>query len=47
MEEFELKDIILCLVWRGWNEVKGDEYFEVYYVWLVEKLDNNCVCILI
>ncbi|GAA9989070.1 hypothetical protein VN1001_14710 [Helicobacter pylori] len=46
VEEFELKDTILRLAWRGWNETKGDEYLEVYHAWLVEKLDNNRVRIL-
>lgn len=46
VEEFELKDAILRLAWRGWNEAKGDEYLEVYHAWLVEKLDNDRVRIL-
>ncbi len=46
VEEFELKDTILRLAWRGWNEAKGDEYLEVYHAWLVEKLDNDRVRIL-
>ncbi|GHR59457.1 hypothetical protein VN0511_15380 [Helicobacter pylori] len=46
VEEFELKDTILRLAWRGWNEAKGDEYLEVYHAWLVEKLENNRVRIL-
>ncbi len=46
VEEFELKDTILRLAWRGWNEAKGDEYLEAYHAWLVEKLDNDRVRIL-
>lgn len=46
VEEFELKDAILRLAWRGWNEAKGDEYLEAYHAWLVEKLDNHRVRIL-
>ncbi|MGL2803144.1 SRPBCC domain-containing protein [Helicobacter pylori] len=33
VEEFELKDTILRLAWRGWNEAKGDEYLEAYHAW--------------
>ncbi|KEY39767.1 polyketide cyclase [Helicobacter pylori] len=46
VEEFELKDTILRLAWRGWNEAKGDEYLEAYHAWIVEKLDNDRVRIL-
>ncbi|GAA7280428.1 hypothetical protein HpCK40_13830 [Helicobacter pylori] len=46
VEEFELKDTILRLAWRGWNEAKGDGYLETYHAWLVEKLDHNRVRIL-
>ncbi|GAA7664857.1 hypothetical protein HpMMM63_15150 [Helicobacter pylori] len=46
VEEFELKDTILRLAWRGWNEAKGDGYLEAYHAWLVEKLDHNRVRIL-
>ncbi|WP_101016439.1 polyketide cyclase [Helicobacter pylori] len=46
VEEFELKDTILRLAWRGWNEAEGDGYLEAYHAWLVEKLDHNRVRIL-
>lgn len=46
VEECELNNKLLRLAWCGWNDASGDDYLEVYYAWLVEKLEGNRVRIL-